>query len=811
MKCKKCDKVISNDIKFCPECGTKVSKINLRKIILIIIPCVILILSSILVFRFFANKQEKGYSENENYQEIAYHFEDDVPKYIAGPFSKEKIKSENDAKKVLKDLLKIEDKSDIKLVNKNESEGIIYYKFNQTYNEIPIYNQNVILSVDKDNNILGYSGYYIPNVSVEINDKISKDEVEEIVKDNLGKNAQIVNNELNILAEDNTSKLVYIIDGYSDNDIKEYLIDAKDGEILNEIVPIDYVEMTLEGMDDKKCTIDIENYDIMGEQYYKFYDAKRKISVADLRGTSQLTSFVTALPGSNAYDINEASISDGFSKVAITSMADFEKIYDYYKNVLNRNSYDDKGSPIIVNLGIKNTLLLGGGELANAYWFSMTNQMYIGEYKGKYFSASLDVLAHEFTHGVNQHIVNFAKSPKSEDVNKAFETRALDEAYADILGSLIEGKNWIIAEDNEILRDLADPNSLENPSEVGGKYYIPDGYIREGEKDVSGFLERNNLKSVYDYDTGGVHQNANVVGHAAYLMESYGAFKDKKEMAKVWYQSLFYLSSYAKFEDCALAVIQAAKNLGLSSDSIAKITKAFLDTKMLGNEKNILKGNIKSGEKTVSEATIEIHDSESNDLITSTKSDINGNYELELKSGVYKIIIKKDKFKEYSNSVVVYGEVTHDVELARTIKKKYAENNSTSFNFNCKNNCVTIKMCYSFDMYNMVDENCNELKVEKGSIVSAQNVVDQFNENISKIEGMENNISKMTTDGESFYIETAGFKIEFAWYYKGGKEKFNWNKPINEDTEIEMKYTEQDFFGSDTYEDVEDLLDLFGY
>ena len=496
MKCKKCDKVISNDIKFCPECGTKVSKINLRKIILIIIPCVILILSSILVFRFFANKQEKGYSENENYQEIAYHFEDDVPKYIAGPFSKEKIKSENDAKKVLKDLLKIEDKSDIKLVNKNESEGIIYYKFNQTYNEIPIYNQNVILSVDKDNNILGYSGYYIPNVSVEINDKISKDEVEEIVKDNLGKNAQIVNNELNILAEDNTSKLVYIIDGYSDNDIKEYLIDAKDGEILNEIVPIDYVEMTLEGMDDKKCTIDIENYDIMGEQYYKFYDAKRKISVADLRGTSQLTSFVTALPGSNAYDINEASISDGFSKVAITSMADFEKIYDYYKNVLNRNSYDDKGSPIIVNLGIKNTLLLGGGELANAYWFSMTNQMYIGEYKGKYFSASLDVLAHEFTHGVNQHIVNFAKSPKSEDVNKAFETRALDEAYADILGSLIEGKNWTIAEDNEILRNLADPNSLENPSEVGGKYYIPEGYIREGEKDVSGFLERNNLNNV---------------------------------------------------------------------------------------------------------------------------------------------------------------------------------------------------------------------------------------------------------------------------------------------------------------------------
>ena len=157
MKCKKCGRVINNNIKFCPECGAKVSKINVRKIILIIIPCVILILSGILVFKFFSKKEE-GYSENENYQEIAYRYENDVPKYITGSFSKEKVKSENDAKKVLKDLLKIEDKSDIKLINKYENEEITYYKFNQTYQEIPVYNQNVILSVDSDNNILGYSG-----------------------------------------------------------------------------------------------------------------------------------------------------------------------------------------------------------------------------------------------------------------------------------------------------------------------------------------------------------------------------------------------------------------------------------------------------------------------------------------------------------------------------------------------------------------------------------------------------------------------------------------------------------------------------
>ena len=73
----------------------------------------------------------------------------------------------------------------------------------------------------------------------------------------------------------------------------------------------------------------------------------------------------------------------------------------------------------------------------------------------------------------------FSKVPKREDRNKAFETGALDEGYADILGSLIEGENWTINEHIQTLRSLEHPTIYENASVKGGEFYYPDGYLSE--------------------------------------------------------------------------------------------------------------------------------------------------------------------------------------------------------------------------------------------------------------------------------------------------------------------------------------------
>lgn len=160
-------------------------------------------------------------------------------------------------------------------------------------------------------------------------------------------------------------------------------------------------------------------------------------------------------------------------------MANYETIYDYYKNVLGRNSYDNKGSKIIINLGVTASTF-SKEDLNNAMWSSLTDQMYIGNWNGKSLSASLDVLAHEFTHGVVEFTANFASTAKKEDRNKAFETGALNEGYADVLGHLIEGKNWTMVESNETLRSAVNPGSYKNSSVKGGEHYYPDSYLTNG-------------------------------------------------------------------------------------------------------------------------------------------------------------------------------------------------------------------------------------------------------------------------------------------------------------------------------------------
>ena len=53
-----------------------------------------------------------------------------------------------------------------------------------------------------------------------------------------------------------------------------------------------------------------------------------------------------------------------------------------------------------------------------------------------------------------------------------------------------------------------------------------------------------------DWDNGGVHTNSGVPNYAAYLMYKNGAFESKEEMAKVWYNSLYLMTTTSDFEDC---------------------------------------------------------------------------------------------------------------------------------------------------------------------------------------------------------------------------------------------------------------------
>jgi len=808
MKCKKCGNRIEQNAKFCSNCGTEVK--NKKNIILLVIIAILIIIVGVLLALWIINKnnsQKDNFSSESSNSLISYTYSDNNNvKFIDGNFSDIKIKSSDD---VLKALESIKDKigfSDIKnelVLNSEEvSEEITYYKFNQVYKSLNVFNQNIIIAVDKDNNIISYSGYYIPNIDIDINPQKTKEDIEEIAKQNLGENPNIISNDLMVWASYDSQSLVYIINGYSDTKAVQLIIDSHTGEILAESNFFDFANTysyTGTGIDNKTYTINLEEYfDVLlgSEKRYNFYDPERKISIADFRLIDPVFGMLySALPGTTPINV---SMVDGqidmtyenhkFIQDAITTMAHFETIYDYYKNILGRNSFDNRGSKIIVNLGVSGKLFTNE-DYNNASWNSLSKQMFIGDWKGKSLSASLDVLAHEFTHGVVDYTAEFAGTPKKTDKNKAFETGALNEAYADILGSLIEGQNWTMAENNEILRSAVNPEEFDYPSVKGGKFYYPDGYLSDG-KTLEELLQKNGWEYVSDYDDGGEHHNSTVVSHAAYLMHEAGAFKSREEMAKVWYNSLFMLSSYSSFEDCALAVIKSAKNLGLSNETISKITKAFTDTNMLEEKEQLLSGNISSGDNKLKDAKVSIYSIEGV-LIDSYKTKENGKYEIKVPTGNYKVEVTKKGFEKYTGVIGVNGETNLDISLAK-------EGEMEKDNF--QNSCQTSK-CYNLTIYYVDGSESDELKetsethaYDAGTIIGANLIVDAVNKGIGS--------EWLKTDGKSFYVYMGEIKFEFAFYYRGTDTKFDWDKPINEDIDIEMRFFDG-ILGNDT------LLDLF--
>lgn len=819
MFCPNCGTKLNGNEDFCPNCGTNLSNVkNLNakqeslsqpkktkntKLLIIVIISLLIVALVVFILLFTRKKDNSKYGNISKKTEISYTYTDNnIPKFIDGAFSDKKIENSDDVLKALEDIketMQFKDISkELKLTSSDENNNVTYYKFNQVYNDIPVYSQNIIVSVDSNKNITGLSGYYIPNIDLDIKPKKTETEIKDIVLKELGENSNISSIELNILADYDKQELVYIVSGYSDTKITEYILNANTGEILNEIDMFDYSNVysyTGVGMNNQTYTISLEEYtDILDNQkHYKFYDSQRNISVADYRSIGKIASLlVSAVPGTTpiTVDINDNKIEvkdedKEFIQSAVTAMANYEKIYDYYKNVLGRDSYDNKGSKIIINLGVT-AKTFTNDDLNNASWCSLTNQMYIGNWNGKSFSASLDVLGHEFTHGVVSFTADFAGAAKEKD--KAFETGALNEGYADIIGNLIEGKNWTIAESNEILRSAVNPEEYKNPSSKGGTYYYPDGMLKE--RTLEQFLKDNDLEDVTDYDNGGVHQNSNVVSHAAYLMYKDGAFSSREEMAKVWYNSLFMLSSYSNFEDSALAVIKSAQNLGLSDASIYKIIKAFQETNMLEDNDYSLEGTVSSGSEKLNNAKIEVYSYEDNSLITTTNTDNNGKYSIKLPTGTYNIKVTLKDFNEFTTTTIIKGDTTLDIELA---------NSNNTDNNNCQGkDCVNLTVYFlQGDDSNKLEKNYETYSVPKGAKADVNNLVNAFNKAFKNI--------SLSTDGKSFYISVNGFEVEFAWYYKDTNKKFDFNSPLTEDTEIEMKL----FNGSIDYDSLLDIDGLF--
>lgn len=244
--------------------------------------------------------------------------------------------------------------------------------------------------------------------------------------------------------------------------------------------------------------------------------------------------------------------SQTFEVVDVSAHANMAEVYDFYMNVLGRDSYDGNGKTIVVSTEYDNANFVFTGDYYNAFWTSGQQQFVFGD-EGN-LAAALDVAGHEYTHAVINYVVG---NGRELSLTYQYESGALNESYADIMGCLIEDKSgrdrWLMGEDSdEAIRSLADPSIYGQPEHYSNRYTGTD-------------------------DNGGVHHNSSIFAFAAYKMMNDSRLSSVSEetWAKLFYQSLFYLTNDATLLEGRIAVILAANDLGFDHRMQEGIKDAF--------------------------------------------------------------------------------------------------------------------------------------------------------------------------------------------------------------------------------------------
>jgi len=228
----------------------------------------------------------------------------------------------------------------------------------------------------------------------------------------------------------------------------------------------------------------------------------------------------------------------------VTNAYDFAGIVrDFYLREVNRNSIDNAAMNLILNVHY-------GTDYMNAFWDG--DEMTFGDGDGSIFTSfarSLDVVAHELTHGVTQFTASLEYYSQSG---------ALNEHFSDVFGAAITQDHlrqdagqadWLVGDEimgptlfGEALRSMKMPGTAYDNS-LMGKDQQP--------------------AHMNDYYTGpndnqGVHINSGIPNRAFYLVAiDIGTPK----ALQIWYHALQNLWPKANFSDAVEVIVRSAQIL----------------------------------------------------------------------------------------------------------------------------------------------------------------------------------------------------------------------------------------------------------
>lgn len=228
----------------------------------------------------------------------------------------------------------------------------------------------------------------------------------------------------------------------------------------------------------------------------------------------------------------------------------FEATRDFYMKVFGRNSIDGRGMRLdgYVHRGV---------SYNNAFWDGQ--EMVFGDGDGQMFTdftKSLDVIAHELTHGVTEHTAGLEYHNQSG---------ALNESISDVFGSLVkqwklkqsaDQADWLIGAEvftpdiaGDALRSMKDPGSAYDNADMG-KDPQP-GHMRD----------YVNLPDNDDGDNGGVHINSGIPNKAFYLTAIGIGGNAWEAPGHIWFEALKASNVKTDFQEFADTTFAKADQL----------------------------------------------------------------------------------------------------------------------------------------------------------------------------------------------------------------------------------------------------------
>ncbi len=246
------------------------------------------------------------------------------------------------------------------------------------------------------------------------------------------------------------------------------------------------------------------------------------------------------LPGKLVRTEGDGPVKDD----AVNEAYDFSGVtYDCYEELFQRNSIDDNGMTLISSVHL-------GREVPNAFWNG--EQMLYGDGDGEVwlrFTSSLEVVAHELTHGITMYESNLVYRN---------EPGALNESFSDVMGAIVEQwhKKQGVKEASWLIGD-----ELVGPT-LGIKAIrqFMEGPAYENARELGTDPQRKHMKDKYtgSRDYGGVHINSGIPNHAFYCVAMALGGNSWDKAGPIWYETLRNLRRYSSFQDCADMTFQVA-------------------------------------------------------------------------------------------------------------------------------------------------------------------------------------------------------------------------------------------------------------